>query len=263
KPYSRRIDVLRMPLGYQPPKFQQFDGTMSQKQHVAHFIETCNKVGTFGDSMVKQFVRSIKELANTKQQKDELVVDYIERWRNLVLNRNERISGVSSIDMCVQGMHWGLLYSIKSNMSISFEELATRAHDLELQIARHEIKKQNSKPKIEYKATTSQPKKNGKRTLKELEEKEYPFSNSVLDILDQLLREKLIELPTLKRPEDVEVNDPKYYRNHRIVSHPSEKCFILKDVILQLINEMKIALEVNENITTSNVVMVSFGSFDP
>ncbi|KAA0032672.1 ty3-gypsy retrotransposon protein [Cucumis melo var. makuwa] len=31
KPYTKRIDNLRMPLGYQPPKFQQFDGKGNPK----------------------------------------------------------------------------------------------------------------------------------------------------------------------------------------------------------------------------------------
>lgn len=34
KPYTKRIDKLRMPIGYQPPKFQQFDGKGNPKQHV-------------------------------------------------------------------------------------------------------------------------------------------------------------------------------------------------------------------------------------
>ncbi|CAM8994886.1 unnamed protein product [Rhodiola kirilowii] len=53
KPYSKRIDGLRMPQGYQPPKLQQFDGKRSPKQHVAHFIETCTNAGTEGDLLVK------------------------------------------------------------------------------------------------------------------------------------------------------------------------------------------------------------------
>ena len=36
KPYTKRIDALRMPHGYQPPKFNQFDGKGNPKQHIAH-----------------------------------------------------------------------------------------------------------------------------------------------------------------------------------------------------------------------------------
>ncbi|KAL0302444.1 UNVERIFIED_CONTAM: hypothetical protein Scaly_2564100 [Sesamum calycinum] len=125
KPYTPRIDSLKMPMDYQPPKFQQFDGKGNPKQHVAHFVETCNNVGTYGDHLVKQFVRSLKgnafdwytdleagsidgweqleqeflnrfyntrrtvsmvELINSRQWKVEPVIDYINRWRNLCLN---------------------------------------------------------------------------------------------------------------------------------------------------------------------------------
>jgi len=53
KPYSKMVDALRMRHGYQPPKFQQFDGKGNPKQHVAHFTEICNNAGTNSDLMVK------------------------------------------------------------------------------------------------------------------------------------------------------------------------------------------------------------------
>ncbi|KAK4397644.1 hypothetical protein Sango_1239900 [Sesamum angolense] len=59
KLYTPRINNLKMPMGYQPSKFQQFDGNGNPKQHVAHFIETYNNAGTYGDHLVKQFVRSL------------------------------------------------------------------------------------------------------------------------------------------------------------------------------------------------------------
>ncbi|KAM1624626.1 hypothetical protein ACFX2K_022788 [Malus domestica] len=49
-----------MPMGYQLPKFMQFDGKSNPKQHIAHFIKTCNNIGTKGDYLVKQFVCSLK-----------------------------------------------------------------------------------------------------------------------------------------------------------------------------------------------------------
>jgi len=107
-----------MPRGYQPPKFQQFDGKGNPKQHAAHFIKICYNIGMDVNLMVKQFVRTLKGIAfdwytdlelesidswaqmgqeflnifystqctvsmtestNTKQWKDEPLLDYVNR----------------------------------------------------------------------------------------------------------------------------------------------------------------------------------------
>ncbi|XP_070029337.1 uncharacterized protein [Nicotiana sylvestris] len=141
KPYTARVDTLKMPAGYQPPKFQQFNGKSNPKQHIAHFVETCNNARTYGDYLIKQFVRSLKgnafdwytdlearsidswdqleqeflnrfyntrrtvsmiELTNTRQRKGEPVIDFINRWRNTSLNYKDRLSEASGIEMCIQ-----------------------------------------------------------------------------------------------------------------------------------------------------------------
>ncbi|XP_047249832.1 uncharacterized protein LOC107878190 [Capsicum annuum] len=50
KPYSKRTEGLPMLIGYQPQKFQQFDGKKNPRKHIAHFIETCSSAGTHGPS---------------------------------------------------------------------------------------------------------------------------------------------------------------------------------------------------------------------
>ncbi|PIN10178.1 hypothetical protein CDL12_17234 [Handroanthus impetiginosus] len=301
------------------------------KQHVAHFIETCNDTGTDGDLLVKQFVRSLKgnafdwfielepestdswdqmereflnrfystrqtvsmiELTNTKQWKDEPVVDYINRWRALSLNCKDRLSEISAIEMCIQGMHWGLLYIFQGIKPRTFEELATRAHDMELSMANHgvglpmEEKKKDKKdfrkseknmktsieesmvikaatvkfPTIEKKnndKVENQRASSSKWTLKEMQEKEYPFLDSdVPHIFDELLARKLIELPQPKRPEKVEkTDDPKYCKYHRVVSYPIEKCFVFKDKIMALAKEGKIIFD-TEDVANASLVSV-------
>ncbi|KAL0448416.1 UNVERIFIED_CONTAM: hypothetical protein Slati_1398000 [Sesamum latifolium] len=81
KPCTQRIDNLKMPMGYEPPKFQQFDGKGNPKQLVAHFVETYYNTGTCGDHLVKQFVRSLK--GNAFDWYTNLQAGSIDGWEQL------------------------------------------------------------------------------------------------------------------------------------------------------------------------------------
>ncbi|KAA0034814.1 ty3-gypsy retrotransposon protein [Cucumis melo var. makuwa] len=116
-------------------------------------------------------------------------------------------------------------------------------------------------------------------TLKERQEKIYPFPDSDLpDMLDQLLEKQLIRLPECKQPAEMgRVNDPNYCKYHRVISHPVEKCFVLKELILKLALDEKIELELDDMAQTNHVAviiqsdsrlsaigsLIQFGSLEP
>ncbi|KAM1818814.1 hypothetical protein ACFX11_000569 [Malus domestica] len=103
-----------------------------------------------------------------------------------------------------------------------------------------------------------------KSTLRELEQKAYPFPDSNMDaMLDDLLEKKVIELPECKRPEKMNrINDPKYCKYHRIVSHVVGKCFVLKKLIMKLAQQGRIELDLEDTAAT-HTTTIAFGSFDP
>ncbi|WMV46788.1 hypothetical protein MTR67_040173 [Solanum verrucosum] len=172
KPYIQRIDNLKMPNGYQPSKLQQFDGKENPKQHIAHFIETCNDAGTYHDYLVKEFIQSLKEnafwytylepnsieywerleqeflnrfystrrvvsmieLTKARQGEDKLVVDFINRWRSLSLNCKDHLSKTSSIE--IVGLGCVLMQNGKviayASSQLKIHKKNYLTHDLEL-----------------------------------------------------------------------------------------------------------------------------------
>ena len=235
------------------------------------------------------------ELTNTKQWENEPVVDYINQWRSLSLDCKDRLSEVSVVEMCIQGMHWGLFYILQGIKLQTFEELATCVHDMELSIASHintkppipeerkerkEVRRNDRNTKVNLKdpvavntAVVKVPRRgtnaNEKRlerwqknevrrlTFKEREQKVYPFPDEdVPNILEQLLQLKLIELPECKRLEDMgKVDDPNYCKYHRIIGHPIQKFFVFKEQIMKIAKENKINLDFDEVVGSNHVTI--------
>jgi len=92
-------------------------------------------------------------------------------------------------------------------------------------------------------------------TLKELEEKKYLFPDShLLGLLDNLLEKGVIQLSELKRLEEVgRTDDPKYCRYHKMVSHPLEKCVMLREQIMRLIKDGTVILDLVDKVKTNHI----------
>nr|XP_027102928.1 uncharacterized protein LOC113724201 [Coffea arabica] len=114
--------------------------------------------------------------------------------------------------------------------------------------------------KITEKLDSSQNRSVRRPTLKEMQEREYPFLESDLQgMFDDLFKEKLLELPDMKRPEEAgQVNDSNYCCYHRLIGHPLTKCYVFKDKIMELARQGKILLE--EDKASANQTTIIFGS---
>ena len=133
--------------------------------------------------------------------------------------------------------------------------------------------KSKSEKKPEFKPTSMQDQAKKRSSLKERQENKYHFPDSdVSSMLDYLLQANLIELPEMKRPEEVnQIDDPNYYKYHRLISHPVVKCFVLKDRIMELQRKGEITFDeenASSNATTvsdlkMNAFTISFGSLEP
>ncbi|TYI29473.1 hypothetical protein ES332_A05G318900v1 [Gossypium tomentosum] len=212
---KRIIDLtqksLRMSPNCQPSKFQQFDGKGNPRQHVAHFMETCNN----------QFVRTLKENAlGWYTDLEPRIIDsweqhehYIHHWRNLSLNWKERLSKSLALNICIQGMNWGLCYFLQGIKPKSFEGLTIQVHDKELSM----MIAGNLEPLVQ--------------DLKK--EKKYLFPDfDVASMLEELLKNKLIQLPKMKPLKKADkLDNPNYCKYHRLISHSQNH--ILKGLIIR------------------------------
>uniref|UniRef100_A0A7N2N597 RNA-directed DNA polymerase n=1 Tax=Quercus lobata TaxID=97700 RepID=A0A7N2N597_QUELO len=265
KPYTKRIDNMRMPNGYQPPKFLQFDGKGNPKQHIAHFVETCENAGTQGGLFVKKFVRSLK--GNAFDWYTDLEPESIDSWEQLEREFLNRFYSTRRTDSTAHDAHHG-----NTKPPVPEERKERREIRKNDRNAKSNIKDSMNVNPAPIKISTKNVKANEKRpeggqqretrrsSLKEWEQKVYPFLDADMpEMLEQLLKLKLIELSECKRPEEMrKVDDPNYCRYHRIISHPIQKCFVLKELIMKLAKERKIDLDFND-VAQSNLVTFSCG----
>ncbi|KAA0060830.1 Retrotransposon gag protein [Cucumis melo var. makuwa] len=90
--------------------------------------------------------------------------------------------------------------------------------------------------------------------------KDFPISEVRKDKKEMKGAEKIVKSTVKKsmiRPKQAgKVDNPNYCKYHRVISHPVEKCFVLKELILRLAREKKIELDLEE-VTQTNYATVT------
>ena len=85
--------------------------------------------------------------------------------------------------------------------------------------------------------------------------KQYSFrDDQVVTILHLLHKGNKMKLPEARRPNEIgRTNDPKYCLFHRMIHHPTDKCFVLKDRIQALIDVGVLTLKTEQKKVTANM----------
>ncbi|KAA0058531.1 ty3-gypsy retrotransposon protein [Cucumis melo var. makuwa] len=214
KPYTKRIDNLRMPHGYQPPKFQQFNGKDNPKQHGI-------KPRTFEELVT---IAHDVELSIANRGNNDLLVP---KKKKKEVKSTQKVSKDAT----------------KEAMVVSMTLLKFVSKEKKVEKWQDEGEKRCL-------------------TLKERQEKIYPFPDSYLsDMLDHLLEKQLIQLPECKQPAEMgRVNDPNYCKYHWVVNHPVEKCFVLKELILKLALDKNIELDLDGYVWEQKLNQILIGN---
>ncbi|KAH7688681.1 Retrotransposon gag domain-containing protein [Dioscorea alata] len=317
KPYSSFHDQVAYPKGYNVPKFKQFNGLGNPDQHLAHFITACGDTSNNPSLLLRQFAASltgvafewyanlqpesiqtwqqmkdsfrvrfggvtdkitIADLANTRQNRDEKVIDYVMRWRNLSIKCEQPLDQVQAVGLLVGNIDNWMAPFLSSSDIHTFQDLISQVKKLErtspkvvstMQPTKVDKEKPRKPEGVKHVAfatnqakETTAPANYNKSTppslgsgseppkpissLQERMSKKYSFRrDKVIKIFKDALKVGL-QLPESKRPEEADKKDhPNFCPYRRILGHSIENCYVFKDWIERQYQEGKITLSKN------------------
>ncbi|KAA0058183.1 ty3-gypsy retrotransposon protein [Cucumis melo var. makuwa] len=111
KPYTKRINDLRMPVGIKRRPTSQIVRSKCKRNAFEWYTDLEPKVIDSWEQLKIEFlisfyttrhVVSMMELTNTKQQKEEPVINYINRWRAISLDCKDKFTKLSAVEICTQ-----------------------------------------------------------------------------------------------------------------------------------------------------------------
>jgi len=92
--------------------------------------------------------------------------------------------------------------------------------------------------------------------------KQYSFrDDQVVTIFHLLIKSNRLKLPDVIKPEEAgRTNDSNYCLYHRMIHHPTSKCFVLNDKIQALVEAGVLTLKSEQKKVTANMVSFQFGN---
>ena len=88
--------------------------------------------------------------------------------------------------------------------------------------------------------------------------------DQVVKLFKLLHKSNKLKLHEARRPEDVgKVDDPKYCLYHRMIGHPTQSCYIFKDMLQALIDADVLKLRPDQQVVTANAVSLQFRDMPP
>ncbi|KAJ0962210.1 hypothetical protein J5N97_030038 [Dioscorea zingiberensis] len=216
---------------------------------------------------------TIADLAATRQNKDERVVDYIVRWRNLSIKCEQPLDQPQAVGLLLGNIDSWMSPFLSTSSITTFQDLICQAKKLERTnpnqtTPRNDRDKSKRTGGVKYIATTFnidkgkgvvetqkpeqvKPPNLGAESkpipsLKERMNRKYSFRrDKVLKIFKDAVKEGL-QLPECKRPEEQNKKDhPNYCPYHRVLGHTIEDCYVFKDWVERQYQEGKITLSKN------------------
>ncbi|EOY00436.1 H0502G05.11 protein [Theobroma cacao] len=291
-PYPASVAAKPYPKDYTSPKFKQFNGkTGDAREHVMKFVETLGVAGLDDDLKLKEFSKSLTEKAYTwyvnltpgsvqswnqmcrmfgekffsTQEKVTLVdlgrefqksredlMEYIQRFRERVLDIQESHDEKELVKVCIQGMFDEYRLHLENLPLPTFATLVEAARRTNNTVFRQKgltrfgrrnnptvnaIQGGGRERRGPIRANLRPRRDVPRRGLDEENDSSPPFSvplDRVRALLQEWVRDGQINLPYTPRPPTTEEKaNPRYCDYHRTVGHPLAECRNLRRMFHQ------------------------------
>ncbi|OMO61386.1 Ubiquitin-conjugating enzyme, E2 [Corchorus capsularis] len=289
--YAASIAAKHYPKDYTSPKFKLFDRkTGDAREHVMKFVETLGVPGLDDDLKLKEFSKSLTEKAYTWyvnlvpgsieswnqmcrqfgekffptqekvtlinlgrecQKSGEDVMDYIQRFRERVLDVHDAHNEKELVKVCIHGMFNEYRIHLENLPLDTFATLvdATRRTNSTIQRQKERYNRKNVhavqfRQRDERSGGNMPPKRSKKDFQGEDDAPPFPISvERVRALLREWIRDGQINLPyTTRLPTAQEKADAKYCDYHRTVNHPFVECRNMRRLIHRRVQKGEIVI---------------------